>query len=166
MNRAPVDLIARAVLYEGYILYPYRPSLKNRQRWTFGGLYPEGHCGVRAGTESCEQRTECLVIGTPRTRVEVVVRFLHLRARRLGAIEPPLDAWSSSDEPPSRPVESLQVDGRSFHAWQEAQEREIVCRPLTLGALSPGPSCKSSSSPAAGAGSRCEHPRRARSRAS
>jgi len=31
MNSDLVDKIARAVLYEGYILYPYRPSaLKNR----------------------------------------------------------------------------------------------------------------------------------------
>ena len=44
MNRASVDPIADAVLYEGYILYPYRPSTKNRQRWTFGGLYPEAYC--------------------------------------------------------------------------------------------------------------------------
>jgi len=40
MNRTLVDQIADAVLYEGYLLYPYRPSVKNRQRWTFGGLYP------------------------------------------------------------------------------------------------------------------------------
>ena len=42
MNQALVDQIASAVLYEGYILYPYRPSVKNRQRWTFGGLVPRG----------------------------------------------------------------------------------------------------------------------------
>ena len=40
MNQAIVDRIVNAVLYEGYILYPYRPSVKNRQRWTFGGVYP------------------------------------------------------------------------------------------------------------------------------
>ncbi len=41
MNRL-VRSIADAVMYEGYMLYPYRPSsVKNRQRWTFGGLYPE-----------------------------------------------------------------------------------------------------------------------------
>ncbi len=33
--------IADAILYEGYILYPYRASaIKNRQRWTFGGVFP------------------------------------------------------------------------------------------------------------------------------
>ena len=36
-----VDQVANAVLYEGYILYPYRPSaVKNRQRWNFGVVYP------------------------------------------------------------------------------------------------------------------------------
>ena len=44
MNQALVDQIVDAVLYEGYILYPYRPSIKNRQRWTFGGLYPRAYC--------------------------------------------------------------------------------------------------------------------------
>jgi len=51
MNRQTVDGIANAVLYEGYILYPYRPATKNRQRWTFGGLYPEAY-RCRDGGES------------------------------------------------------------------------------------------------------------------
>ena len=38
-----VDRIAGALLYEGYLLYPYRPSVKNRHRWTFGGLYPPAY---------------------------------------------------------------------------------------------------------------------------
>ena len=37
----PVEAIARAVLYEGYLLYPYtRSAVKNQVRWTFGGLHP------------------------------------------------------------------------------------------------------------------------------
>jgi len=36
-----VRRIADAVLYEGYMLWPYRRSaLKNQQRFTFGGVYP------------------------------------------------------------------------------------------------------------------------------
>ena len=39
---SPVESVVQALLYEGYMLYPYRPSsVKNRQRWTFGGVYPE-----------------------------------------------------------------------------------------------------------------------------
>jgi hypothetical protein len=35
--------IADAVLYEGYVLWPYRRSaMKNHQRWTFGGVHPSG----------------------------------------------------------------------------------------------------------------------------
>ncbi len=41
MTRRPLRAIADAVLYEGYILWPYRRSaMKNTQRWTFGGVYP------------------------------------------------------------------------------------------------------------------------------
>ncbi|MEA2450462.1 MAG: hypothetical protein QOG63_2394, partial [Thermoleophilaceae bacterium] len=41
MTADPVRQIADAVLYEGYLLWPYRRSaMKNRQRWTFGGVYP------------------------------------------------------------------------------------------------------------------------------
>ncbi len=41
MNFDSVEKIAAAILYEGYILYPYRPTAtKNRQRWNFGTLYP------------------------------------------------------------------------------------------------------------------------------
>ena len=66
MNQALVDKIASAVLYEGYILYPYRPSVKNRLRWTFGGLVPRAYSEVQGETEPWEMQTECLVVGTPR----------------------------------------------------------------------------------------------------
>ena len=45
MNASAVEKIANAVLYEGYLLYPYRPSaVKNRQRFNFGVLYPREYC--------------------------------------------------------------------------------------------------------------------------
>ena len=44
MNLTHLDQIAKAVLYEGYMLYPYRPSsVKNRQRWNFGVVYPPSY---------------------------------------------------------------------------------------------------------------------------
>ncbi len=40
-NLDRVEKIAEAVLYEGYMLYPYRASaVKNQQRWNFGVLCP------------------------------------------------------------------------------------------------------------------------------
>ena len=65
MNTKVVDTIARTVLYEGYLLYPYRPTaLKNRMRFTFGGLYPPSTRAARAVTNrhSCRQRCSCAAI--------------------------------------------------------------------------------------------------------
>ncbi|HEY8146457.1 MAG TPA: hypothetical protein VIG06_27435 [Kofleriaceae bacterium] len=78
MRRAASDAIARAVLYEGYVLYPYRPSaLKNRQRWTFGGLAPRPGADA-AAAEPWSMQTQVLVAGGAGARVEVRVRFLQL----------------------------------------------------------------------------------------
>ncbi|HVU02474.1 MAG TPA: hypothetical protein VHE30_12010 [Polyangiaceae bacterium] len=71
-----VDRLGRALLYEGYVLYPYRASsLKNRNRATFGTLYPESRRGRGEGPVSfC---AECLVREEAPT-VRVSVRFLQL----------------------------------------------------------------------------------------
>ena len=61
-----------------------------------------------AGDASANQ-TECLVGGGPATTFEAVVRFLHLTARQVGEITPPLADWPAGAEPPFRPVESLRV---------------------------------------------------------
>lgn len=83
MNIAAVEKIANAVLYEGYMLYPYRASaVKNRQRFNFGVLYPREYCELQGGSESWEMRTECLVTGNSRSTIEVKVRFLQLTARQ------------------------------------------------------------------------------------
>jgi hypothetical protein len=72
MSFADADRIARALLYEGYALYPYRASsLKNQQRWTFGGLYPPGGVG-----EPSRLHSECLLRGP--CDLEVRLKFLQL----------------------------------------------------------------------------------------
>jgi len=76
-----VEKIANAVLYEGYMLYPYRPSaVKNRQRFTFGVLYPREYCDAQAGSDNWQTQTECLVLGSGATSLEVKVRFLQMVA--------------------------------------------------------------------------------------
>src|ERR1700733_5502287 len=83
MNASAVEKIANAVLYEGYLLYPYRPSaVKNRQRFNFGVLYPRQYCDLDPGTESCETTTECLFVAGPAATVEVKSRFLQLSTRQ------------------------------------------------------------------------------------
>jgi hypothetical protein len=79
MNISTVEKIADAVLYEGYLLYPYRQSaVKNRQRFNFGVLYPREYCERQAGADAWEMKTECLVSGSAMAAVEVKVRFLQL----------------------------------------------------------------------------------------
>ena len=47
MNLDSVRKIADAVLYEGYILYPYRASAqKNRSRWQFGVVMAPGYAAA------------------------------------------------------------------------------------------------------------------------
>lgn len=137
MNRSLADRIVNAVLYEGYILYPYRPSVKNRQRWTFGGLYPAAYYRQTRGSESAENRTECIVRGNADTTIEVTVRFLHLTQRQVGEFLTPLKVWPEKDEdvPAFERVESLRCGNREFHTWQEAEEREVAVQKLNLGVL-------------------------------
>ena len=90
MNADPVDLIARTVLYEGYLLYPYRPSaVKNRQRFTFGVLYPPRYCLEQSGDDRSQMQVQCPVHGTADTRLQITVRFLQLvEQHREGTPEP------------------------------------------------------------------------------
>jgi hypothetical protein len=77
-----VRRIADAVLYEGYLLWPYRRSaLKNQRRWTFGGVYPRAH-SERHPDDRWRVRAECLLEGSE--EVDVRVRFLHVAVREDG----------------------------------------------------------------------------------
>ena len=77
--------IAEAVLYEGYILGPYRRSAKkNQQRWTFGGVYPRAYSEARGEDDPWIMQTQCLVVGDEEPTIEVKVRFLHVVERKVG----------------------------------------------------------------------------------
>jgi hypothetical protein len=83
MNNKLVEDIASAVLYEGYLLYPYRASsIKNRQRWNFGVLYPRAYAEQQSGADSWQSKTECLVRGAADAKLSVRVRFLQLGHHR------------------------------------------------------------------------------------
>ena len=102
-----VRRIVDAVLYEGYILWPYRKSaLKNQRRFAFGTLYPPG------GAEPSAMQSQCLLEGDDAARVDVSVRFLQLVDRQVYRGD--------------RPVEELEVDGQRHLSWEEAVEREIT----------------------------------------
>jgi hypothetical protein len=125
----PVRAIADAVLYEGYVLWPYRRSaLKNQRRWTFGGVYPRTHSEGRPD-DPWVMQTQCLLEGNGAARVDITVRLLHVVERQVaralpgGALEP---------------VDELTVAGERHLSWSEAAEREIAVEPLSLDALRRG----------------------------
>ena len=134
MNTKPVDAIAKAVLYEGYMLYPYRASsVKNRQRFNFGVLYPKSYSDAQTGSDAWRMQTECLVEGNAAATIEVRVRFLKLVARsvfkltdfpRPGAQPPVFDS-----------VPRLEIEGKVFTPWQEAIECEVSVPVMSLDAL-------------------------------
>ncbi|MEU3047876.1 hypothetical protein ABZ705_15395 [Streptomyces sp. NPDC006984] len=72
--------VADAVLFEGYVLYPYRASAaKNRLRWQFGVLVPPAWAA--RGDEYEFQHTECLMEPRPGARLAVQLRFLRAQRR-------------------------------------------------------------------------------------
>jgi hypothetical protein len=114
--------IAEAVLYEGYILWPYRRStLKNQQRWTFGGVYPRAYSEARGQDDPWIMQTQCLVAGDGGSTIEVNVRFLHVTERKVGRRRG--DACNDST---LEFVEELQVGDDLYLPWDEATEREVA----------------------------------------
>jgi hypothetical protein len=116
-----VRRIADAVLYEGYVLWPYRRSAaKNQQRWTFGGVYPRAYSEAHPD-DPWQMRTEVLVEAPDEAHVEVAIRFLHVVARQ------PMAG--------PEPVDELEIGGERHLAWDEATEREIASGPVRLADL-------------------------------
>jgi hypothetical protein len=121
----PVRAIADAVLYEGYILWPYRRSaMKNQRRWTFGGVYPRAHSAAHPD-DPWTMRTECLLEGGADACVEVRVRFLHVVARQVARVA----------DGGLEPVDELTIGAEHHVTWGEAVEREIAVRPADAGAI-------------------------------
>jgi hypothetical protein len=108
--------VADAVLYEGYLLYPYRRSAqKNRTRFQFGVLMPPPFRAVDEHEPSASQ-TECLVECPPDAEIDIGLRFLHLQRRTAQRIDPGTGAVGD--------VDTLWVDGTEYGSFDEAVERE------------------------------------------
>lgn len=136
MNTSALDQLVNAVLYEGYILYPYRASsVKNqRERFTFGRVYPQAFSEAQAGAESSLMQTECLVeVSSRQPRVSGCVRFLQPLRREVGIIEPPVLGWDATAKPPFHLVQNLEVDGAVYQTWLEAVERGVPIPEISLG---------------------------------
>jgi hypothetical protein len=106
-----VQQVADALLFEGYVLYPYRASDgKNRVRWQFGVLMPPDYCVVDPSERGWSQ-TECLLDGDQAV-LTARVRFLQAQRRTV------LDA----DEVE---VASLQMEDATYRPWDEAVVRTV-----------------------------------------
>jgi len=103
VNDTGVDLdavrrIADAVLYEGYVLYPYRASAqKNRSRWQFGVVMAPGYAAVDP-SESNFIRAECVLEHSEQPAVQVILRFLQVQRRSTEATRPGAPAWDEAVE--------------------------------------------------------------------
>jgi len=125
-----VEAIARAVLYEGYLLWPYRRSArKNQTRFNFGALYPPGFCARAREGDASSLVCECLVEGGGGARIEVELRCLQLVHRQVLRL--------LEDAP--LPVDEIVIEGARHLTWDEARERRQALPPIALEALAREP---------------------------
>jgi hypothetical protein len=119
---APARAIADALLYEGYVLYPYRASAaKNQARWQWGVIAPPA-----AADDHASERTSCTteVLVDPRRGGGAPV--LHVRLRFLQALRRTLlDRTGAA-------VDELDVDGTRWVGWDEAREHDVDLPALPL----------------------------------
>lgn len=131
MSLSRVDAIAKAVLYEGYMLYPYRPSaIKNRHRFNFGVVVPQRKPQNEYSSELSCITTECLLTGPPQTELSTEARFLQLVQRD---VEVP-----TAESRQFSKVNHVEVAGQLISAWQEAVERCVSSGPLKISELLDG----------------------------
>jgi hypothetical protein len=122
--------VADAVLYEGYVLYPYRASSrKNQARFQWGVLTPR-RFSETDGSERWSVRTECLIDPAAGPTLSVRIRFLQAQRRRI-------EEWTGSETSSSEgggftPVGHLEVDGVSHVEFDEALDRTVDITPLAL----------------------------------
>jgi hypothetical protein len=114
--------VADAVLYEGYVLYPYRASSrKNQARFQWGVLTPRGFSEAE-GSERWAVRTECLFAPGASPALSVRVRCLHSQQRRIEKVR---DGGFEA-------VEYLEVDGTLHVDWDEAVDEIVDVAPFPL----------------------------------
>ena len=115
MTLALARLAADAVLYEGYLLYPYRSTAaKNQVRWQFGVLGPPGAAAAGVGEEA-DLGVECLLHGDDAATVTVHLRFLQLQRRQ---------AERAEADGSFRAVPELRSGTDTWTTWDEAVEVE------------------------------------------
>ena len=114
--------VADTVLYEGYVLYPYRASaIKNRYRWQFGVVAPREYA-EKSGTDPWCMQAELLVEIAGDPVLDIELRYLQVEERRVeGEVAGKLEA-----------VESIAVGGETHTTWQEGAPRTVMLAPIPM----------------------------------
>jgi hypothetical protein len=73
-----LERVVAATLYEGYLLYPYRQSVKSQVRWNFGVLFPPAFQAEHSDSERSSISTECILQCPGKASLEIELRFLHV----------------------------------------------------------------------------------------
>jgi len=148
MNPDLIDRIVHAVLYEGYILYPYRRGTKNTQRWTFGNVFPNSYT-----SEPSAIQLQCLFRANEDASLNIKLQFLQLIDRNIALAPSPSTRLFPSPGTPGESegggfstallstallsraargeglkkyVDEIEIDGKLHQSWQEATERAIT----------------------------------------
>ena len=117
--------VADAVLYEGYVLYPYRASSdKNKVRWQWGVVGPPAASAQGVGEEPTV-RAAMVLEGASGARLAVRLRFLQVQARQVLAAR----------EGGFEPVPDLAVGARTLVTWDEAVEQAVDREDLAVADL-------------------------------
>jgi hypothetical protein len=120
----PAFGVANAVLYEGYLLFPYTASTqKNRVRWQFGVVVPEDYLAANTG-EHAEQQTEVLFEHAGAPDIDVLLRFLQVEARTVEVAHG--DRFDAA--------RAFAFDGKTYVSFDEAVERELLVNVRSTGA--------------------------------
>jgi len=129
-----LEQLTRALLYEGYALFPYkRTATKNMKPVPFGVVYPQ-HYNVHHPEAHSHLQTECIVKGNADVELEIKVRFLHLRINNL--LERTEDGVvDEKDENGFHAVASLKSGDENYVSGWEAIEREVVSGNVAIAKL-------------------------------
>jgi len=123
--------IADALLYEGYVLYPYRASaVKNHLRWSFGVVMPPSYADAHPD-ETAEMWTDCLVEPGRAPALSVRLRFLQVQARTVATPDGPDVPWDEGVprewDAPSVDLRALVGQERSFAvAWEGGRDEQAT----------------------------------------
>jgi hypothetical protein len=133
---AAARAVADAMLYEGYVLYPYRASSrKNQIRWQFGVLTPRAFSEAE-GSERWSTCTECLVDPGSSPSVAVRIRCLQVQHRGVEVLDGATEHGADPTEWAS--VDTLEVDGVKYVDWEEAVDQVVDLAPIDLFSLGGG----------------------------